>query len=290
MVDLQQIAPSCDSANPSDILVLQVAYDGSGYSGFALQEKQAHVKTVAGELQGALQVFLKRPVTFTCSGRTDAGVHALRQYVSIPLIEGEFEEVRRRHVLRAMSALLPDDIRVIGVFHASSDFSARFSAVARVYRYRMCLGGVPSLFNARWSWWVRPRDGRPLSVEAMVEASRYLIGEHDFASFCKSESAVGKPTCRFVESIDFRQEQSLGESLLSVQIVGNAFLHSMVRTIIGTLVEVGFGKKDPSWVSDVLLACDRRCAGPTAPACGLTLWDVRYPEGSLVPVEVFDAH
>lgn len=286
---MERTAFSCGPESPRDSLVLRVAYDGSGYSGFAIQEKQTHVKTVAGELRRALEVLLKHPVSLTCSGRTDAGVHALRQFVSIPLAEGELDTVQNMRVLRAMSALLPEDIRVSGVYRASPCFSARFSAEARVYRYRLFLNGVPALFNGKWSWWVKVQDLRLFSVDSMFDASRCLIGEHDFASFCKSESAVGKPTCRFVESIDFQEERCLGESLLSVQITGNAFLHSMVRTIIGTLVEVGYGRRDPSWVSDVLLACDRRCAGPTAPACGLTLWDVRYPEGSLIPVEVSSA-
>ena len=117
----------------------------------------------------------------------------------------------------------------------------------------------------------------------MGAGATHLVGEHDFKSFCKTASAEGKPTCRFVESIDFSWEEQLGERQLVMRVVGNAFLHNMVRTIVGTLAEVGLGRRDPAWVAQVLAACDRRAAGPCAPACGLTFWDVRYDEGALRP-------
>ena len=116
----------------------------------------------------------------------------------------------------------------------------------------------------------------PLDVAAMEAGARHLIGEHDFKSFCMAASAVGKPTCRYVDEISFRRESVMGEELLVVKIVGNAFLHSMVRTIIGTLALVGKGKRDASWVASVLEARERSAAGENAPAAGLTLWSVDY--------------
>ena len=174
-------------------------------------------------------------------------------------------------------------MQVSGLYRARPGFSARFDATARRYRYRFVPGPVPPLFNAKWAWWIRSRATGDLDVAAMDAAARCLVGEHDFKSFCKSASAEGKPTCRFVESVRFEREESMGEQMWVMDIVGNAFLHSMVRTIMGTLVEVGRGNREPAWVAEALAACDRRAAGPCAPACGLAFWDVRYPEGALRP-------
>ena len=110
----------------------------------------------------------------------------------------------------------------------------------------------------------------------MERAAAYLTGEHDFKSFCLAASAEGKPTCRNVRSITFSRDVALGEGALVITVAGNAFLHSMVRTMVGTLVLVGRGKRPPEWVADVLAACDRAAAGENAPAQGLTLWSVRY--------------
>ena len=108
----------------------------------------------------------------------------------------------------------------------------------------------------------------------MRQGAAHLIGEHDFKSFCKAASAEGKTTMRRVDEISITHEEQMGESCLLVKVVGNAFLHSMVRTIVGTLVQVGAGNREPGWVADVLAARDRGAAGETAPACGLTFWHV----------------
>ena len=115
-----------------------------------------------------------------------------------------------------------------------------------------------------------------LDVDAMRLASRTLIGEHDFKSFCMAASAEGKTTMRNVMSLEVYPETIMGYDVITVRVVGNAFLHSMVRTIVGTLVEVGRGRKDPDWVGRVLAACDRRAAGQNAPASGLVFWHVEY--------------
>ena len=110
----------------------------------------------------------------------------------------------------------------------------------------------------------------------MERASRCLIGEHDFKSFCKAVSAVDKPTCRNLMEVSFADEELFGERLVVMRVVGSSFLHSMVRTLAGTLAMVGQGKRPESWVADVLAACDRAAAGECAPAAGLVFWDVRY--------------
>ena len=273
-----EVQGQTSAADPgTSTLVLRVGYDGTDFSGFAAQVKQTHVRTVAGELERACATVLRQPVELTCAGRTDAGVHARAQHVSIPDVPAD---VHADRLMRSLTAVLPDDISVSAVLRAQEGFSARFDARSRTYRYRMVLGDVRPLFSGRFAWWVR--GVRALDVDAMRVGARHLVGEHDFKSFCKTSSAEGKPTCRFVESIDLWEEEQLGERQLVMQVRGNAFLHNMVRTIVGTLEMVGEGRRPPEWVGEVLSACDRRAAGPCAPACGLTFWEVSYDGGALV--------
>lgn len=254
-------------------LVFRLAYDGAMYSGFAEQPDQ---RTVAGEVRRALETFLRRPIDLACAGRTDAGVHAVSQYVSVPALSEELAITRRRW-MRAMAALLPRDIALREIYHAAPGFSARFDARSRTYTYRIATGDAPPLLTRDVTWWHR----LPLDVSAMEEAAACLVGEHDFKSFCKVASAVGKPTCRNVLSVGFERGSALGEDHIAFTVTGNAFLHSMVRTIVGSLVEVGSHRRDPQWLAEVLAACDRQAAGPTAPAQGLCFMDVAYDDGAL---------
>lgn len=259
-------------------IVLCVGYDGARFSGYAEQPGQL---TVAGEIRSALRTFLRRDVELTCAGRTDAGVHAISQYVSFPATQDELGILRKRW-MRAMAALLPSDISLNEVYHAQPGFSARFDARARTYTYRIATGESKPLLTRDYCWWHR----MPLDVPAMERAAACLVGEHDFKSFCKVASAVGKPTCRFVREVSFAYERQLGEDLIAFTITGNAFLHSMVRTIVGSLVEVGSGRRDAAWLEQALAACDRLAAGPTAPAQGLCFMNVEYDEGALRPCPV----
>lgn len=254
-------------------LVLRVAYDGSAYSGFAEQPGQT---TVAGELRRAIETLLRRSIDLTCAGRTDAGVHAVAQYVSFPVMASELALTRRRW-LRAMDALLPKDIAVNEVYTARKGFSARFDACSRTYTYRIAARDARPVLSRGAVWWTR----YPLDVQAMAQACPALMGEQDFKSFCKVASAVGKPTHRCVMRAEFGHEVVFGEEVLTFTIEGNAFLHSMVRTIVGTLVEIGSHRREPSWMREVIDACDRQAAGPTAPACGLTFMGVAYEPGEL---------
>ncbi len=257
-------------------LVLTVSYNGARYSGFAKQ-KDENVKTVQGKLEQALATLFRRPIETVCAGRTDAGVHAREQFVSFVLDTSELESRTSYSIGVSMNALTPDDIVIKRVQFAAPEFSARFDAVSREYHYRIVCGPTPPLFLSEFAWW---RKGS-LDVSAMRKAASCLVGEHDFKSFCKAASAEGKTTMRRIESIELVEEEHLGESCLTVRIVGNAFLHSMVRTIIGTLVQVGAGNRDASWVAEVLEARDRSAAGETAPAQGLVFWHVTYPPGLL---------
>ncbi len=264
-----------DPASLDGTLVLRVGYRGADFAGFAAQPTQ---RTVAGELTRAFETLLRRPVELTCAGRTDAGVHALAQYVSFPVTSEELERPAHR-LMRGLSALLPDDISPSALFVAPKGFSARFDARSRSYRYRIVSGEGRPVLAWDHSWWLRA----PLDVEAMDAAAACLVGEHDFKSFCKATSAEGKPTHRCVMSLGVSCERECGEDVVCIDVVGNAFLHSMVRTITGTLVEVGRGHRDAAWVAEALAACDRKAAGPCAPAKGLTFVGVDYPQELLAP-------
>jgi tRNA pseudouridine38-40 synthase len=255
-------------ADSVGVTALTVAYDGAPYSGFALQPD---VATVQGTLEEALRTVLRREVETTGAGRTDAGVHARGQVVSFEAPPDEADDSSLR---RSLNALAAPHISIRDVRSARPGFSARFDAVSREYRYRIAMGDSPPVFTAPFAWWVKS----DLDAEAMHAAASRLVGEHDFRSFCVAESAEGKRTVREVLSLDVHTEDVLGEEALVVGVVGNAFLHSMVRVIVGSLVEVGMGRRSPEWIGEALEACDRASAGATAPAHGLTLWEVEYPE------------
>lgn len=176
-------------------LVFRVAYDGSSYSGFAEQPGET---TVAGELRRAIETLLRRPIDLTCAGRTDAGVHAVAQFISVPVTDAELALTRRRW-LRAMDALLPKDIAINEVYKARKGFSARFDARSRTYTYRIADRDARPVLSRGAVWWHR----YPLDVEAMSAACPALLGEQDFKSFCKVASAVGKPTHRCVMRAEF---------------------------------------------------------------------------------------
>ena len=250
-------------------LAMIVSYRGAEFSGFARQPEQP---TVQGELEHALQVLFRRPVETTCAGRSDAGVHARGQVVSFDLTEDELQGRSFIKLRRSLNAITHPDITVKLVEQREDGFSARFDAQAREYRYFISVGEIRPVFMHDLSWHVPGT----LDVAAMERASRCLIGEHDFKSFCRAASAVGKPTCRNLMEISFEEEEHFGEKLLVVRIVGSSFLHSMVRTIVGSLVMVGKGYRDEGWIEKALEARDRAAAGECAPAQGLVFWEVRY--------------
>lgn len=266
----------------SHTLALKLSYRGAAFSGFARQPDQL---TVQGELEDALRMLLRRDVETTCAGRTDAGVHALGQVVSFDVSPEELDELDKRDagsgrprfasVKRSLNAITHEDIAVREVSQAADGFSARFDAQAREYRYFLALGTTPAVLMRDFCWQV-PGCAAGLDVDAMWRASRCLIGEQDFKSFCRAASAVDKPTCRNLMEVSFETEPMMGEELLVIKVVGSSFLHSMVRTIVGTLVDVGRGRRSEEWVAEALAARDRAAAGECAPAQGLVFWDVRY--------------
>lgn len=252
----------------SGVLAITVSYEGSGFAGFA---RQPGLPTVQGEIERALATVLRREVETVGAGRTDAGVHALGQVVSFAADGTEPED---SSLLRSLNALTPAAIVVTGIRHAASGFSARHSAVAREYRYLLVPGPVPPLFLARYAWWVR----HTLDLGAMRDGAACLVGEHDFRSFCVAGSGRDCRTYRHLDLVQVEPDATLGEHVVMIRVTGNAFLHSMVRVIVGSLVEVGSGRRPVSWMAEALEARDRTAAGPTAPPQGLMLWHVTYPD------------
>lgn len=261
-----------DTAQHCAQVAVVLSYNGRTFAGFARQPGQ---RTVQGNLEEAFSLALRRPVETVCAGRTDAGVHARAQVVSFPITAGELGEYPVERLKRSFQALTDDAISIQSIALMPLDFSARFSAVEREYRYLVVPGARRPLFLADWAWDVR----RPLDAQAMDAAGKLLLGEHDFKSFCMAASAEGKNTVRALSQVDVLPVNILGEDALSIRVTGNAFLHSMVRTIVGSLVAVGSGKRPVEWMGEALAACDRRAAGETAPAHGLVFWRVAYEGG-----------
>lgn len=253
-----------------NIALVVLGYNGKNFAGFARQET---VRTVQGELEHALSTVLRREVSTVCAGRTDAGVHARMQAVSFECTPDEISNPRK--LKRSLDALTGEDIIVRGIMAAPDGFSARFDADSRTYRYR--IAQTRPIFGRDFVWHV-PQE---LDLDAMHLALPYLLGEHDFSSFCTTASAKelrakGLSLNREVQSIEIFTENNLCEEHLVIEVVGNAFLHSMVRTIVGTLVDIGTGLYEPDRMATILAAADRATAGPTAPAHGLTLHEVLY--------------
>lgn len=221
------------------ICILDISYFGEPFSGFARQPGQL---TVQGSIEDALRTIFQQDVETTCAGRTDAGVHALHQYVSFVLPVDVDEPDKYAHKLKgSVEQLSHDDVHINDVRIVDGEFSARFDAKARSYSYFICNQDVPPLFARNTSWHI----AKPLDIDAMREASKYLIGEHDFKSFCVAVSAKDKPTSRNVISFYILEHEIHGEHLVEIQIKANAFLHSMIRTIVGSLVKVGQGHREP---------------------------------------------
>lgn len=264
-----------ETTEPSRTFALTIGYNGAPFAGFARQPGQL---TVQGNVEEALSLLFRQEVLTVCAGRTDAGVHARCQVVSFSVPESALRGRGERSLLRSLNALTHEAITAKSLQERPQGFSARFDAVSREYHYHICIDPVPPLFMREYSWHIP----QPLNVAAMQQAAALMEGEHDFKSFCLAASAKDKPTHRFVERVTVEPIEIMGESILLITVKGNAFLHSMVRTMVGTLVKVGAGHREPEWVSRVLEACDRSAAGETAPACGLVFWNVDY-EGERCP-------
>ena len=247
---------------------MTVAYLGTGFHGFAAQK--SGVKTVAGTLVAAIRQVTGNDIDLTCAGRTDAGVHAWGQVVSFDL-PAECDLVSLQ---RSLNKMLGPSIVVRTCDAAGSpDFDARRSATGRSYRYTVVNRPVPDPFLAHMAWHVDD----PLDVRSMQLACDPLIGEHDFTTFCKKPpaSTIGAPPSMVRRVTDARWVD-LGDGVLRFDIEASAFCHQMVRSLVGTLVAVGRGRKKAGDMAWILRSQDRALAASPAPAHGLTLWAVSY--------------
>lgn len=254
-------------------LRLVVAYDGTDFRGLA---ESPGVRTVMGELRAAAERVARVPLRLTAAGRTDSGVHGWGQIVT-----GRFpDHVDPARVRNGINGMCGPEIAVRSAEWVDDGFDARFSATSRAYRYDVWNAVVGQPVYARTTWHVRDR----LDVDAMNTAAADLVGEHDFASFCKRvKVAEGEPTrstVRVVHRAAWHRValDGIGDdaALLRFEIAASSFCHQMVRSIVGTLVEVGRGRRDADSICDTLAAEHRGAAGRIAPPQGLTLWKVGY--------------
>lgn len=262
-------------------LRIDLAYDGAPFAGFARQPDQV---TIQGCLEDACERVLGQPVSCVCAGRTDRGVHAVAQVCHLD-VDPELGRAGRAladlEVLRErLDALVGPAIAVWAVRQVPGSFDARFSATERHYRYRMIDRELASPLLRHDHWFV----GGALSVPALRAGARLLLGEHDFAAFCRKRR--GTTTIRRLLTATVRRPEP---GRIDVRFVGTAFCHQQVRAMVGCLVEVGRGARPPEWIGEVLAARDRRLAARVAPAQGLVLervsygrrWPAAPPRGSL---------
>lgn len=241
---------------------LTLAYDGTAYSGWQVQPAAT---TIQGTVEDALAGVEGRPVKLAGSGRTDAGVHALAQVCSCTLAS----PIPAHGLVKALNRLLPADIRVTDARLAPEGFHARHWATAKTYEYRIQRAPICPPFEARFTYW----HPYPLDEGAMRAAAARLAGDRDFRSFASSGGGE-ESTERSVYSSALGREADL----LVYRVRGSGFLYRMVRNFVGTLLEVGRGNLQPDDIDRILAARDRREAGPTAPARGLFLVSVEYPD------------
>ncbi len=256
-------------------LRLDIAYDGTEFAGWAVQAGQ---RTVAGVLDDALTTVFRVPVALRAAGRTDTGVHATGQVAHVDVPAGALTEAYPRTprpndteflpLVRRLGRLLPVDVRVRDIVRAPAGFDARFSALRRHYIYRLSTapyGVEPQQARYVTAW------PRPLDVDAMAAASRQLVGLHDFAAFCRHrESAT---TIRDLQRLDWTRD---GDNV-TAHVTADAFCWSMVRSLVGALLAVGEGRREPAWCGELLTSTKRSSDFAAAPPQGLTLVGVDYP-------------
>jgi tRNA pseudouridine38-40 synthase len=251
-------------------IALGIEYDGTDFLGW---QRLRHGNTVQAAVEAALSFVAAAPTEVTCSGRTDAGVHARCQ---VAHFDTEAERSERSWMLGTNSRL-PASVAVVWARPVSDEFHARYGALARRYRYCILNRPVRAALDARRVTWERS----PLDATAMHAAAQALVGEHDFTAFraisCQAHSARRKLREISVERVD---------EFVMMEVEANAFLHHMVRNIVGSLLLVGRGEQPPAWIAQLLTGCDRTIAGPTAPPQGLMFLGPRYPARFGLPAAV----
>ena len=241
-------------------ICLTVAYDGTAYCGFQVQKNG---KTIEGELNRAISELTGEETHVIGASRTDAGVHGL---CNIVVFDTTFRILAEKFSY-ALNQRLPEDIRVRESKEAAADFHPRRCKSRKTYEYHILNAAFPDPVKRLYSHFTYT----PLDVEKMRRAAAYLVGEHDFASFCSAGSHAGT-TVRTIYSLTVEKN---GEEIV-IRVAGSGFLYNMVRIIAGTLMEAGYGRMEPEKTGEILAARDRTAAGPTAPACGLILAEISF--------------
>ncbi len=245
---------------------LLIQYDGTDFHGWQVQND---TRTVQGELERVLTLLEDSEVHVAGSGRTDAGVHAEGQVANVKM-NREFKGDKLREAINGNSWR---DVRVLKSEIVDDDFHARFSAKGKTYIYRIVNANTMSPFWARYAH----LEKRPLDVKKMNEATRFFLGEHDWSAFsCAQSDSENKVRTIQEFRVDSRWDERAQASMLELTITGNGFLRYMVRSIVGTMLEVGRGEKDFDTIQTAIVTGERELAGATAPANGLTLKEVHY--------------
>lgn len=251
--------------------MITLCYDGADFNGF---QRQKNLRTVQEEVETALRVKLQEPIVLTASGRTDAGVHALAQTAHFDCAK-PFDPQDFGY---AVNTLLPHSIAITSCVRVADDFHARFDASRKTYRYRVYFSKIHAPLHRKY-FHVCFYD---VDVQKMRAACPYFVGEHDFRSFMLSGAAV-KTTVRTI--YDLHIEQNEDGRQIDIVVTGNGFLHNMVRSIAGTLIDVGRGRFAAEEVPDIIAACDHARAGKTLEGCGLYLQSVQYDRDIFTPKE-----
>ena len=241
-------------------VMLVVAYDGTNYCGWQIQ---ANGITVQEELNRCLSKLLKEPIQTVGASRTDAGVHALGNVA----VFDTAARMPAEKISYALNTYLPEDIRIQYSAEVAADFHPRYCESEKTYEYRILNRRFPLPTQRLYTYFYHYK----LDVEKMREGASFLVGRHDFASFCGTGAQV-KSTVRTVTGIEVWKDGDM----ITIRVSGEGFLYNMVRIIAGTLIQVGNGQYPPERVRDILNACDRAAAGPTAPAHGLTLMGIEF--------------
>ncbi len=272
---MSAIVPATDSGGGHVRLRLDIAYDGTDFTGWAAQSGR---RTVAGVLEAALSTVFRVSVRVCAAGRTDAGVHATGQVAHLDVPAEALGHAHPRNhrsgdpefaaLIRRLGKFLPEDVRVTGIRRAPPGFDARFSALRRHYRYR--ISTAPYGVEPQQARFVTPWPG-DVDLDAMAAASAHLLGLHDFAAFCRHRP--GATTIRELQRLDWQRD---GDSVIA-RVSADAFCWSMVRSLVGALLAVGQGRREPDWCATLLSADRRSSEFAAAPARGLTLIGVDYP-------------
>lgn len=241
-------------------ILLVVAYDGTEYHGWQVQD---NARTIEGELNRALSKLMGSEVEVIGASRTDAGVHGL---CNLAVFDSNMNIPPEKYAF-ALNSMLPDDIRVRESCQVEDDFHPRKRKTSKTYRYIINNEAIANPLKSRYAHFVYGE----LDVDLMSQGARYLIGEHDFTSFC---SVNGTTLTNVREVYDIKVSRQ--DTDICIEVTGGGFLYNMVRIIAGTLIEVGKGRFKPEDIKEILEAKDRTKAGPTAPACGLTLMNIDW--------------